>query len=240
MSRLRFITLVFVTALSVVAVRAAGAETAATGTRLTREDFIAALTRDLSAHFRLEGDLQLELIRPWSAPDKTAGAWETVVLEYPATAASSMLVRCRELADAVPVGDYTLVLRATLWRDVWVARQPLVLGATFDPAVLDVRRVDAFRERDALPASSGDRSYVVARAVSAGRLLTWHDLTRRPLVRKGETVEVSATHGQLLVTLKGLAMESGARGDTVTVRNPDSRKDFSATVVDENRVQVRF
>jgi flagella basal body P-ring formation protein FlgA len=40
--------------------------------------------------------------------------------------------------------------------------------------------------------------------------------------------------------MKALAMENGAQGDTVTLRNPVSRKDFSALVVDENRVQVRF
>jgi flagella basal body P-ring formation protein FlgA len=40
--------------------------------------------------------------------------------------------------------------------------------------------------------------------------------------------------------MKALAMENGSQGDTVTVRNPQSRKDFAAMVVDENRVQVRF
>jgi flagellar basal body P-ring formation protein FlgA len=238
MSRLRFICSFIFVALG--AAQTIAAEANSPATRLTREEFLAAVTRDLATHFRLEGDLQLDLVRPWTPPDRTANAWETVLLEYPAAAASSMLVRCRELADGSPAGDFTLVLRANLWRDVWAARQPLALGATFDPALLDVRRVDAFRERDGLPALAGDRSYVLARAVSAGRLLTWHDVARRPLVRKGETVEVSATQGQLLITLKGLAMESGAQGDTVTIRNPDSRKDFSATVIDENRVQVRF
>jgi flagella basal body P-ring formation protein FlgA len=35
-------------------------------------------------------------------------------------------------------------------------------------------------------------------------------------------------------------MENGAQGDTVTVRNAESRKDFAAMVVSENRVQIRF
>jgi flagella basal body P-ring formation protein FlgA len=59
-------------------------------------------------------------------------------------------------------------------------------------------------------------------------------------VKKGDLVEVSASEGRLLVTLKALAMENGAQGDTVTVRNPESQKNFAAVVVDENRVQVRF
>jgi flagella basal body P-ring formation protein FlgA len=205
-----------------------------------RAQFISQLAADLTGHFKLEGDLQLELIRPWSPPNSLAESWSIELLEYPAVSAASMLVRCRVLADGVATGESTLVLRAALWRDVWVARQPLTTGATFDAADLETRRVDLLRERDALPAAVGDRSYSLARAVGAGRVLTWRDITRRPLVRKGNLVEVSAGDGQLLITMKAIAMENGAQGDTVTVRNPESRKEFAAMVVDENRVQVRF
>lgn len=207
---------------------------------LTHANLLAALRQDLASHFNLEGDLQLDLLRPWSPPARVASVWEINVLEYPSLASSSMLVRCRVMADAVAVAETTLVIRAALWRDAWVAREPLKLGAPFDASVLETRRVDLLRERDVLPAAVGDRSYMFARSVPAGRLLTWRDVARRPLVRKGDLVEVSAADGLLTVTMKALAMENGAHGDTVTVRNPESQKNFAATVVDENRVQVRF
>lgn len=215
----------------------------AVATPLTRDDLIAVVARDLTAHFNLEGELQLELLRAWTPPARVATTWEVSVLEYPSAASSSMLVRIRVAADGKVVStaaDSALVLRAVLWRDTWAARQPLVLGATFDPAALETRRVDLFREREALPAAVGDRSFIYTRAVSPGRLLTWRDIARRPLVKKGEFVEVSAASGLLVVTMKALAMENGAQGDTVTVRNPESQKNFAAVVVDENRVQVRF
>jgi flagella basal body P-ring formation protein FlgA len=212
----------------------------AVATPLTRDQLLATLAHDLSSHFNLEGDLQLDLVRAWAPPAQVASVWQVHVLEYPSFAGSSMLVRCRVAADGANVAETTFVLRAALWRDAWVTRQPLVVGSTFDASALDARRVDLFRERDVLPAAVGDSSYIFARAVQAGRLLTWRDISRRPLVKKGELVEVSAIDGLLVVTMKGLAMENGARGDTVTVRNPESRKDFAAMVVDENRVQVRF
>lgn len=218
----------------------AGAEFDPTSTPLTREHLVSELTRHLAAHFNLDGELQLELLRPWSPPARLAKSWQLEVLEFPAVAGSSMLLRCRVLADGAPAAESTLVLRASLWRDAWASRMPLANGDTFDPSMLEVRRVDLFRERDALPAAVGDRSYAMTRAVAAGRLLTWRDVGRRPLVRKGQFVEVSAVEGQLVVTMKALAMENGAQGETVTVRNPESRKDFAAMVVDENRVQVRF
>ncbi|ACB73686.1 flagellar basal body P-ring formation chaperone FlgA [Opitutus terrae] len=207
---------------------------------LTRERFVASLASDLSSHFNLEGDLQLDFIRPWSPPARLAEIWTIEITEYPTVPSASMLVRCRVLADSIAVADATLVLRAALWRDVWAARQPLAKDSTFDPAVLDTRRVDLLREREALPVNVGDRSYSFARTIGSGRLLTWHDIARRPLVRKGDLVEVSAVEGQLLITMQAMAMENGSQGETVTVRNPVSRRDFAATVVDENRVQVRF
>lgn len=226
--------------LGFLALRLAAAEPAPTAASLTSEQFVAALGADLSSHFNLEGELQLELLRPWAAPERPVRAWQVEITEYPAAASASMLVRCRVRADGVAGPEQTLVLRAALWRDAWYARQPLANGSRFDPTQLDVRRTDFLRERDALPATAGDGTFDFARSVLAGRLLTWRDVARRPLVRKGDLVEVLATDGLLTVSLKGLAQQSGARGDTITVRNPDSKKDFTASVTDENRVQVRF
>jgi flagella basal body P-ring formation protein FlgA len=233
MSR-RFLLLAFFVLAGAAASRAA--EPAA----FTREGFVTALAGDLTAHFKLEGELQLELLRPWSAPAGAARAWTVEVTEYPNIMAPSLLARCRILADGRPAGEYTVTLHAALWRDAWSARQPVPANATFDPAILEVRRVDFLRERDALPAEIGDRDFMFACAVQPNRLLTWRDVTRRPLVRKGDYVEVAAIDGMLQITMRGLAMQSGAQGETVTVRNPESKKDFSAQVVAENRVQIRF
>lgn len=224
-----------------MAAELAGASVTAEGsTPLTREAFLASLSRELATHFNLDGDLTLELLRPWTPPAQVAAVWTVSVSDFPTLMSSALVLRCRILADATPVADSQVVLRANLWRDAWATRSPLTAGAVFEPAMLETRKVDLLRERDALPAAVGDRSYVFARGVAAGHLLTWRDIARRPLVKKGEIVEVSAVDGLLVVTMKGIAMENGGQGETVTVRNPDSRRDFPALVVDENRVQVRF
>lgn len=209
-------------------------------TPLTREGFVSALARELSSHFNLEGDLQLELLRPWAAPERVARQWTLIMSEYPSIMAPAMLTRLRLVADGEVLGEYTLTLRAALWRDAWAARQPVSANSTFDPLSLEARRVDFLRERDALPATVGDAGFMFARSVQPNRLLTWRDVVRRPLVRKGDVVEVAAIDGLLSVTMKGLAMENGAQGDTVTIRNPESKRDFAAQVISENRVQIRF
>lgn len=237
MSRLFAIFLVLVAANAFVKADAAAS---AAVSPLTQDTFVSALSRELVSHFNLEGELQLELLRPWAAPAKVAGDWQVMVTDFPTVAGSAMLVRCRVLADGEPLAESTLTLRANLWRDAWVARQPLVNGAPFDASVLETRRVDIFRDREALPASVGDNSYIFSRTVNPGRVVTWRDVARRPLVRKGDLVEVSAADGMLSVTMKAIALQNGAQGEAVTLRNPESRKDFTAFVIDENRAQVRF
>lgn len=238
MSRLR--SLLFFLGFATAWSGAVADDTRAVPGPLTRDDFVAAVTSSLVAHFNLEGELQLELLRSWSAPARVARVWTVDLVEYPSILAPAMLARCHVLADGQVAGEYTITMHASLLRDAWSARQPLLANTVFEASQLEVRKVDFLRERDALPAAVGDRSFVFARSVQQSRLLTWRDIARRPLVRKGDFVEVAAIDGLLQVSMKGLAMESGAQGDTVTVRNPESRKEFAAQVVAENRVQIRF
>ena len=204
------------------------------------ERLLAELTRCLADHFNTQGDFQLELVRPWTPPACSASDWQVVVTEFPPIESANMLVRFRLLADGVPAGETTLLLRASLWRDMWFAREPIVAGAIFNPGVLEARRVDCLREHGGLPADTGDTSLMFARDVPADRMLTWRDVAHRRLVHKGELVQVTAAEGQLSLTMKALALQNGAKGDLITVRNLESLKDISGTVVGDHRVEVSF
>ena len=202
--------------------------------------FRAELGRLLAAHFNLDGDLQVDFLRPWSPPAQAAAIWQVVLTDFPSEASGLMVLRCRLVADGVPADDESVMVRASLWRDVWFARQPVPAGTVFDPALLEARRVDCFRVHDALPATAGDRSLIMARDVAADRMLTWHDLARRPLVRKGDLVEAEAREGELFVSMMAVALENGANGDTITLRNPESHNEISGRVIDDNRVEISF
>jgi flagella basal body P-ring formation protein FlgA len=174
------------------------------------------------------------------APLRLAKVWGIAIVEYPSSAGASMVVRFRVIADSETVAEDTVVLRASLWSDAWFAREPLASGAALDTSLIDARRIDYFRMRNAIPVGTPDTDFVLSRSVQAGAMLTWSDVGHRPLVKKGDVVEVSAREGLLRVTLKGLALQNGALGDTVTVRNPESLKVIPALVVGENRVEVRL
>lgn len=210
--------------------------TTAVAPLFSREQLLAEVGLQLTEHFHAEGELQLELLRPWTAVSATS----VVVAEFPSALTSSLLVRVHFVNAAQAVSDVTLPLHAQLLRDAWVTRQPVERNAVFDSAQLDTRRVDVLREHEAISLTDAQTDFAYARPVPAGRVLTWHDVMRRALVRKGEVIEVAAVDGALTVTMKALAMENGAAGETVKVRNLVTKKEFPALVVADSKAQVRF
>ena len=207
---------------------------------ITQDQLLADVSDQLKSHYDWDGDLQLHLLRAVTLPAPSSAPIEVQVSDFPNTISSTLLVRVRFTAAGALLSEVSLSVKAQLWRDAWVTRQPGNRGDPVDRTSLDVRRVDVLRDRDSLPASVelADLSY--ARSVPADRVLMWRDVAKRVLVRKGEIVEVSASDGQLTITMKALAMQSGGAGDLVVVRNLESRKDISCQVVAENRVRVRF
>ena len=206
----------------------------------TQELLLADLTHQLTERFQLHGELQLQLPRSWTPPAATPAAVEVVLLECPARLSSSLLLQVRLQSGGRQLGDYSLNLMVQQFREVWASRTPVERGSNFDPSQLDTRRVDVLQQRDTVPTDSTEADLTYATSVPASRLLTWRDLTRRALIRKGQIVEVSAIDGTLTITTKAMAMENGAAGDTVRLRNLESKRDFSGLVVAEARAQVRF
>lgn len=209
---------------------------------LDRAALLAGLSADLTAHYLPDGDLEVDLVRPWSAPAAADGATalSATVLEFPVNLASSMLVRVRYLRGDTILLEEALALRVNLWRDSLVTAVPRGRGERLSLDGLEPRRVDVLRERQAVPAAILSEDMVVARDMPAGRLLTWRDVVRRSLVKRGGVVEVVATEGGFAISMKGLAMQDGAKGDVVRVRNLESRREFTALVTAENRAEVRF
>ncbi|RRK02747.1 flagellar basal body P-ring formation protein FlgA [Opitutaceae bacterium TAV3] len=203
------------------------------------------LTTLLAEHFNTPGELALDWHR--ERPPALTDTACFQILAHPAALAPQMLVRIRiqpnttdnSTGGAPPPTDITLVLRAQLWRDGWLLPTPATRGDPVYLPALTLKRYDALRDRDAVPAEP-DADLIYARAVPAGRLLTWRDVIRRPLVRRGQLIEIAANEGPLSITLRGIALEDAGRGEIVRVRNPESRKEFTALVTAESAARVTF
>lgn len=205
-------------------------------------DLLAALEQSLADKFQPTGRLRLI---PVSAMPRLAEAAELPAIELvdaPSRLnAGTMLLRFRLRAADGSSSLHVLSFRAEVLADVWFTQRRAVAGELLADIDLSTREVDLLREPKAVPADPSivDR-YEIARAVAETRPVTWNDITPRALVRKGQMVEVVAMQGNLRITMKGQAVRNGALGETVTIRNLESKRDFSAEVIDENKVRVRF
>jgi flagella basal body P-ring formation protein FlgA len=206
----------------------------------TASQFMAELTRLVSTHYNSEGEWELTAQQAVVTPPTEAAVWSLSVTEFPAQPSPYLVLHYKLIADGVIAQENSVLVHASLWKMAWVTRHPLSARSIFDASSLDTQRVDSFTQRDIVAASAGDNTYAYTHDIRADSLITWHDLARRPLVKKGDIVDVIATEGMLSVSMKALAMENGVRGDLVTVRNLETRKDISGIVVSDDRVEVHF
>ena len=78
----------------------------------------------------------------------------------------------------------------------------------------------------------------VRRAARGGEVLTPALLAPPELVRRGETVTVLASTGAAEITMQGEALDSGAKGDRIRVRNARSQRVVEGEIIGSNRVRI--
>jgi len=206
-------------------------------------DLLAALEQALNDHFEPAGRLRL---MPVSAlPRLVDGASELPEIELVDTPsrlhAGTMLMRFRLRSADGSSSLHVFSFRAEVLAEVWYSPRRVSAGQVLADLELATREADLLREPKAVPADPAVLTrYETARTLSEMRSLTWNDITPRALVRKGGMVEVVAEQGSLRISMKAQAARNGSLGDTITVRNLESKRDFTAEVIDENKVRVRF
>lgn len=77
------------------------------------------------------------------------------------------------------------------------------------------------------------------RIAYGGKIILAGTLQRPLLVERGEKVTISFEEGPLVLTAKGKAMQAGAKGDLIRVKNINSSRAVDAYITGENQVVVR-
>ena len=80
--------------------------------------------------------------------------------------------------------------------------------------------------------------HVFVRAVQAGRIIGDHSLKLPNLVTKGDPVSIIYKSSQLAIRAKGVALESGALQQKISVKNSVSNKIIDAIVIGRSNVSI--
>ena len=82
------------------------------------------------------------------------------------------------------------------------------------------------------------RALPPAGPLRAGQVIRHADLMKPELVGRNETVTITYEVPGILLTMRGQALEAGARGDVINVLNIQSKRTVQATVIGPGRVSV--
>lgn len=208
--------------------------------RVLREsDLKELLTSSLQQEkVKAGGELDLRLARAWlpvSVPDEPL---TLKIIDFPASGLGTAFTLRFELHTAHEMaGAWPVTLQAKVWREVWVARSALRRGQSLADADLMRERRDLLLVREPLAEfATPDASSELADYVAAGNVLLARSIKLRPIIRRGQSVEAIYADGVLNVSIKAEALEEGAPGQTIRVRNSQTRRELRGKVQDEQTI----
>ncbi len=76
------------------------------------------------------------------------------------------------------------------------------------------------------------------RFLNAGQILSFRDLKKETIMKKGQIVKAIFGKGQFDISISAIVEESGSVGDVIKVKNIDSQKMFAAQIVDRGLVKI--
>jgi|GEM_PF-3554315 len=128
-----------------------------------------------------------------------------------------------------------------VFNNVTVARRDLHQGETFSDDNIVSKRLDVTQLApgdlflDAQPLL-GNRA---ARSIRAGMPITWRMVVIPPIVKRGEIVRIVYKTQHISLSAVGVAVESGAPGDTIRVINKDSGREIAGRVTATGEVVIK-
>ena len=206
------------------------------------KEMLQLLTSVLQKQFvKEQGDLELRLARPWMTANVPDEPFTLKVLEIPTSGvAPAFIVRFEfDTAQGEHIGPWQAPLQAKVWREIWTAGSAIKRGELVRSADLNKERRDLLLSHEPLAGfAADDPSLEFYEPVQAGSPIFARFVRPRAIVHRGQSLAAMVHDGALMITLKVEALEDGAAGQIIRVRNPLSRRDLRGTVLDQENVLV--
>ena len=186
-----------------------------------------------------EGELEMELIRPWKPMLVPDGALEMRMLTKINYRTSQTSLRFQLMDAGVPFGVFSAAVKISLWKDAWVATRQITRGTLLPEAKLKKQRHNMIKVRqDLWGGNPSDGRFWFQENISPGRLIYDKAVVMKPVVRRGSLAKAIITTGPLLVSTNVKVLEDGAPGEVVRVQNVRTRKEIIGEVIDEKTIKI--
>lgn len=132
---------------------------------------------------------------------------------------------------------YELLVRGTVTAQVAVTSVPVAANTPLQAGDVTLARRDVTMIADSIAALPDAVGLSSRRSLRAGEVLRQGQLAAPTLVKRGSAVSIVARKEQVEVSMAGEAVDAGAHGDVIRVRNAASGTVIRARVVDAGVVE---
>lgn len=164
-------------------------------------------------------------------------------IEYRATRRRSRSDKLRVAVEATQRGQRVARrVYAFAWRTkvaVVVPAHDIGPGETVRASDLELREIETRRRPDRMALAPEQLVGRIAKApLTRHHPVMLSDVVLPQVVKRGDKITVRAHFGAMTVTLSGYALEDGAVGDEIRIRNDKSKKTLSAVVIDHGAAEI--
>lgn len=217
---------------------------AAPATRnLTGNELLPLVTQALQNVFEInDGELVLEPTRPLpSLPVPVKAFVQVEIIAQPPVLAGFMRAQYAVLLDGQRVGLWTGFFKARLFKEVWLTGKIAPRHTSMDEVKLIRKKVDVINYRTGVWEGKPDPTLQLTQGLGVGMVLQPRHVRRSPVILRNQTVTGILQYKALRIELRNLlALEEGAPGDIIRLRNSKSFKVLRGRIIDSRRVQLGF
>ena len=143
------------------------------------------------------------------------------------------------LLDDQRAGVWIGFFRAQLIKEVWMTQAIANRHTTLDAVPLARKKVNVISLRTGVWEGKPEDTLRLTQALGAGMVLQPRHVQRKPVVFRNQMIQGTYQLRALNIRLELLALEDGAPGDFIRVRNKRSSKELRGLVIDSSTVRIQ-
>lgn len=210
---------------------------------LTGNELLPLVTQALQDVFEItDGELVLEPTRALPSMPVPAKAFVQVeITAQPPVLAGFMRAQYAVLLDGKRLGLWTGFFKARLIKEVWMTGKISSRHTSLNEVKLIRKKVDVINYRTGVWEGKPDATLQITQGLGAGMVLQPRHVRRTPVILRNQTVSGILQYKALRIELRDLlALEEGAPGDIIKLRNNSSYKVLRGKVLDSRKVQLGY
>ncbi len=135
---------------------------------------------------------------------------------------------------------YTSV-NISIYKDVIVLRRAVRRGEIFNPSDLQLEKKDVATLRSGfISAADAVINKQATRNLSAGTVITRSKFIEAKIIKRGERVTITTSSPHLNISMAGIALMDGVKGQNISVKNSKSQQIVQGTVTRPGQIVVLF